>query len=462
MKKYLSATHKLLLLLPLSLLYSCTRTEPVTAQPIKRETALIINKVVVSASDTSVMQFVNDDALFNEGWDTLAQPQFWKNVMRLSPDSAIMNIASCRRPLEVLDFNQWMKQSEAEKDFYKKELCCSNAIECNTNLFVTKGRRDFFEHRKSLLTVSKAVKAFSDYGVDPWYAQTILLIESPGKTGQKSWAGAQGPFQLMKSVAIKFGLKVNNTVDERSDLNRSAYAASKLIGTMCIPKVKVILDSLKIPYNETDTWFRLLVLHAYHAGPGNVACAVYSIAPTEGGMQLIRQLWQTECGGFKNESQNYSQLALAAHLSFNEILGSETDTVFLVQGDRSHARYLKYNCGKPLTSAQINDCLNLYGTDLVDGTLEAQEYIDRINLLNHEMALINSDGETEYLSVGKELMRKRKVDDAITVLKYTIERYPQSAMAADSLSRAYKISGNLTLAQKYEKMSNELNKGVSQ
>ncbi len=463
MKKQLPASFKLLFLISMSLIYSCTRTEPTTAQPFKRPGPLLINKVVVSQNDTSLMQFVNDEALFDEGWDTLAQPLFWKAVMKLSPDSAIMNVASCRKPLEMVDFNRWMTQSEEQKNLYKTEVCCSNALDCNTNLFVTKGRRDFFEHRKSLQTVSQAVKAFSGYGVDPWYAQTILLIESPGKSVQKSWAGAQGPFQLMKDVATRFGLKVNKKMDERTDLNRSAFAASQLISRMCIPKIKNILDSLHISYRETDTWFRLLVLHAYHAGPGNVACVVYKINPREGGMQLIRQLWLTECGGFKNESQNYSQLALAAHLSFNEIINEEKDTIFLVQGDRLHERYKRKLGGIKLTADLINDCKLLYGNDLVDGTLSADQYISRINALNRELALMTtSEGENEYLSIGNELLRKRKVDDAIKVLKFTIEQYPQSAVAADSLSKAYKISGNSGLALKYEKLSNDLNKGLSQ
>jgi len=251
-------------------------------------------------------------------------------------------------------------------------------------------------------------------------------------------------------------------MDERTDLNRSAYAASQLISKMCIPKVKNILDSLHLTYNETDTWFRLLVLHAYHAGPGNLACAVYSVAPSQGGMGLITQLWQTECRGFKNESQNYSQLALAAHLSFNEILGNENDTVFLVQGDRMHEMFARASKGKKLSSSQLNDCITQYGNDLVDGNLSADQYFLRINKLQNELALLNPDSESEYLSVGKELLRKRKVDDAIKVLKYTIDKYPQSATAADSLSRAYKISGNLSMAQKYEKISSDLTKGASQ
>ena len=454
---------RLLLLVPAFLICGCSSAEPSEGPTTKHSSSLLIKKVVVSLHDTTIMDFINDEALYKEGWDSLAQPRFWKNVMNLSPDSAIINISSTRMPLGVIDYNQWMKQKEGEKIICKKNYCTFNNIDLNTDLFITNGRKDFFEHRKSLEAVNKAINIFLKNGVDPWFAQTILLIESPGKNIQKSWAGAQGPFQLMRDVAIRFGLKVNKKVDQRTDLNYSAKAASLMISKVCIPKVKIILDSLNITYSESDIWFRLLVLHAYHAGPGNIACALYSLAPMKGGIDLIRNLWQTQCRGFKNESQNYSQLALAAHLSFNDILGKPKDTVFLVQGDRQYFIYKKQQLGKHLSVAQLMDCFNLYGKDVVDGTINADYYIKKINKVRKEMNAAGScSTDHDYIMVSNELMRKRKVDDAIKLLRFTIEEYPHSAMAADSLSHAYKISGNNSLALKYERISVELNKSTPQ
>ena len=104
-------------------------------------------------------------------------------------------------------------------------------------------------------------------------------------------------------------------------------------------------------------------------------------------------------------------------------------------------------------------CLNTYGNDLVDGVIDAENYIGRVNKLKKEMAVtVPATTETEYLYVSNELLRKRKVDDAIKLLRFTVEQYPNSASVADSLSRAYKISGNVLLAQKYERMSVELSK----
>jgi hypothetical protein len=84
--------------------------------------------------------------------------------------------------------------------------------------------------------------------------------------------------------------------------------------------VKQMLDSLKINYSETDLWFRLLVMHTYHAGAGNVRKAVFSFKPSRGGMELIYALWHTKIGQFKTSSQNYSQLVIASMLEMNDRL----------------------------------------------------------------------------------------------------------------------------------------------
>ena len=59
-------------------------------------------------------------------------------------------------------------------------------------------------------------------------------------------------------------------------------------------------------------WFKLFVLHVYHAGAFNVSQAMETACPEEPGMNLIFKLWQTRAGKFQNASQNYSQLAIAA------------------------------------------------------------------------------------------------------------------------------------------------------
>jgi hypothetical protein len=193
----------------------------------------------------------------------------------------------------------------------------ANCLDTNSKLLVTTGKRFFYDFDKTSKNFQKGIDAFIANGVDPWYAQGILLIESPNKL-QKSNVGAYGPFQLMKSVARKYGLKVTRHLDERANFERSAYAASSLLKSICVPRAKAMLDSLKITYSEDELWFRLLVMHVYHAGAYNVQKALFACQPCNGGMDLIFSLWKTQTARFKIASQNYSQLVLAAMLEMNE------------------------------------------------------------------------------------------------------------------------------------------------
>jgi hypothetical protein len=131
----------------------------------------------------------------------------------------------------------------------------------------------------------------------------------------------------MPSVAQRYGLTVNGNTDERADFSRSAYASSQLIKTSCIPSARRILNAHGLSYTESDLWFRLLVMHVYHAGAGNVAAVVNKIHPTSGSMDLIQQMWITSAGGFGNNSQNYSQLAIAAQWLLHDYVYTQCDEI---------------------------------------------------------------------------------------------------------------------------------------
>ena len=290
----------LLLILVFSLFSGARR---LSAQPVVSRAA-IIEKHVVGYNDVTKMKFIYDSALYAEGWHNLPQPKFWQQVMLLSPDSAIVSLATNRKMLARISTKEWSKLTEMQKVCFKDSIRRVNNIPDSLTLFVTAGKKDFYEFKKLLPTINRSINVFRQNGVDPWYAQAILLIESPGKMNTKSTVGANGPFQLMKSVAKAQGLIVNSKIDERSDIERSAYGASRLLSRICIPYVRTILDSAHLTYNESDLWFRLLVLHAYHAGAGNVSGVIKKINPCEGGVPLLQTVWQTTYGGFKNASQN--------------------------------------------------------------------------------------------------------------------------------------------------------------
>ncbi len=279
-------------------------------------------------NDSIHVTYVENNALFTERWDRLAHPVFWKTMMTLSPDSCVINIAKTRDIVARMSVEDWDRWSDTEKDKYRDSIRDAYNLHKEDKVYMTTGKSDFYAFDLALPTISKGVEVFKEEGVDPWYAQAILLIESPGKIARSN-VGAYGSFQLMPGVARKHGLTVNRYVDERKDFVKSAQAASDLIKTTCIPEAKIILERQGVAYEETDLWFRLFVLHVYHAGAYNVSQVINKIAPSSGGVNLIQTMWVTEAGRFKNASQNYSQLALAAMLIFEDMLWETCESIVM-------------------------------------------------------------------------------------------------------------------------------------
>lgn len=269
--------------------------------------------------DSNNYSFVNTNVLAEERWDVLAQPNFWKQVMTLSEDSCLINIAATRTILGRDSFIKWKAQTEEEKILYKDSVRNHFGLDSSETIYVTSGKSHFYQFQKVVPSISKAIPIFKSYDTDPWYAQAILLIESPGKM-QFSNVGAYGPFQLMKSVARSHGLIVNKSIDEREDFEKSAMGAASLLSRTCIPEAKRILNRNNIEYSEEELWFKLFVLHIYHAGAGNVGGLIDSFEEKPSGQALITKMWQSEWGGFKNASQNYSQVALAAMLNLRDLI----------------------------------------------------------------------------------------------------------------------------------------------
>ncbi len=300
------------------------------SNPVKEiSTPADFKKDVITIYDATRRQdvsYVHDKQLYDFRIDTMPQVKFWRSIMHLTKDSALLCHSNSRCVIDKVHLKNWNTFSDGQKLCYRDSLRNEFCLSDSARILMVEGKSFFYDFSKAYLNLHQGITDFIANDVDPWYAQAILLIESPNRL-QKSNVGAYGPFQLMKPVARMFGLKVNRKVDERADFDRAAYAASSLMKTICIPKVKEMLDTLCISYSETDIWFRLLVMHAYHAGAGNVKAALDVMKPTHGGMDLIQTLWHTQAKGFKTASQNYSQLVLAAMLEMDARLSLSEQSV---------------------------------------------------------------------------------------------------------------------------------------
>lgn len=298
-------------------------------QQVKEKTNEIWS--VKSLDETHCYQIVRELDILGEGWDTLQQVYFWKEACTLEPQYYIIYALESREILGYAETKVWNKKSAAEKKAFIAERRRDFEIPASHTIVTAQGRKDFYLFEETIPNIHKAIDIFIEEHTDPWYAQAILLIESPGAKIKTSYAGARGSFQLMPEVAREMGLKVTETQDERDNFKRSAQAAAKLIRTQCVPQVRAMLQKRGIAFHETDLWFRLLVMHTYHAGGGNVSAALSAINAKSGGQALIQRLWKTTAGGFGNESQNYSQIALAAVFQLMLLIEEQGDIICKVE-----------------------------------------------------------------------------------------------------------------------------------
>jgi hypothetical protein len=284
------------------------------------------HKVIVHR-DKQVSEIMHMDAIFDERWDMLPQMDYWKVIMQLTPDSCVVSQGTDKKIRKIMSSKEWKTYTDEQKEKAKEQLKVELNIRPDELLTVVVGKSNFYLFDVVYPSLSKGVAAFEKNKVDPWYAQAILLIESPGQL-KKSTTGAYGPFQLMPEVARHQGLIVTDWKDERKDFDRSAYGAARLISRICIPEAKRMLNKHGISFAENDLWFRLFVMHIYHAGAGNVKAVVDKIAPKKGGKELILAMWQTKAASFGNSSQNYSQVALAAQLILHELIYNKCDEIY--------------------------------------------------------------------------------------------------------------------------------------
>ncbi|MCC7297784.1 MAG: transglycosylase SLT domain-containing protein [Bacteroidia bacterium] len=270
----------------------------------------------------------------SEGWDTLNEVNFWRCIITLSKDSSMANIFESRTLLKTFSrgFIDTLEQHN-KLDSLRVALCTEYNLPAGTRIKFTGGKKWFYDFNGVSTKLARAITVFDSLGVDPFYAQSVLLIESPGTSRAKSVAGAYGHFQLMPFVATQYGLRVDRYVDERENFDRSAYAAARLFKEICVPYARRWCELYGFAADEKALWFKLLALHCYNAGATTVKLAMQVVPNSYQGKNLIQKLWHTSYGRFQSEAQNYSQIALACYLEYEKFLSAHK-TVSVLQYEK--------------------------------------------------------------------------------------------------------------------------------
>lgn len=279
--------------------------------------------VAKATAVSNEVAYLTVPSIKNEGWDTMPEVTFWQKIVSLDADSSVANVYASRKllrtfPKKMIDSLERVGKLESLRAEVSKEYGLSKG----ERVMFTAGRKWFYNFSVVQSKIARALHIFDSLGVDPYYAQTVLLIESPGSNTLRSFAGAYGHFQIMPFNARKYGLRVDRYVDEREDFERSAYVSAMLFKETFIPYARLWCNQLGFKADENALWFKLLVMHCYNAGPYGVKSAMNRVPNYNQGSKLIHRLWHTTAPYFPGEAQNYSQLAVACYLAFEKELAA--------------------------------------------------------------------------------------------------------------------------------------------
>src|SRR5690554_1218613 len=95
-------------------------------------------------NDSIDLNYVSNTELFQEEWNQLAHPVFWKTIMTLSPDSCVINIGSTRQIVEFSTVEKWDAKSDEEKEAYRDSIRKSYNLAQEAKIYMTTGKKDFY------------------------------------------------------------------------------------------------------------------------------------------------------------------------------------------------------------------------------------------------------------------------------------------------------------------------------
>ncbi len=144
------------------------------------------------------------------------------------------------------------------------------------SIFSFKKQQSYQMHERADKYLPRIAEVLKSYDI-PEDFKYIPLVESGLNPKVKSHKGAGGYWQFMPATARLYGLKVNGSVDERLDFEKSTHAAAKY---------------LKSLYEEFGDW--TLVAAAYNTGGGSLRRSIRN----QGVDDYYRLRLNTETGAY--------------------------------------------------------------------------------------------------------------------------------------------------------------------
>jgi hypothetical protein len=174
-----------------------------------------------------------------------------------APAFPSFSLTRVRDDLPVTTKTMDMMRQERGREEYRSRQQLPGAIKKYLHVFTTSGRVDFSNGCKIAGHYSDVLGPVLDtYGLPPEML-FLAYIESGFKLDARSRTNAVGPWQFMEATARRYGLRVDEHVDERVDFLKSTHAAGRYLRDLCRE-----FDSLE------------LALAAYNTGENRVRSAI--------------------------------------------------------------------------------------------------------------------------------------------------------------------------------------------
>ncbi len=166
-------------------------------------------------------------------------------------------IESPRRDLPVSSPVSDLLRRQSRSPDYVKQPALPKPVKRYMHVFTTSGRIDF---RSGLELANEYSSTFgpvlNEYGL-PTELIFLAYVESNFDHDARSYANAVGPWQFTAATARRYGLQVDETVDERKDFLKSTHAAGRY------------LRDLYLEFGSLE-----LTLAAYNTGENRVRSAI--------------------------------------------------------------------------------------------------------------------------------------------------------------------------------------------
>jgi hypothetical protein len=169
---------------------------------------------------------------FDENVNNQKQVHLLENPVLVSPPLP-REITFCREPVPVERFDV--------REMLEKQVLANMYSHASTAMIIKRAAR----WKGTFLRILREEGIPEDF--------FYLMVAESAIENARSWAGAQGFWQFMKTTAEEYGMEVNDAVDERNDPIRSCYAACAY---------------LKKAFRRFGNW--TLVAASYNMGMGGV------------------------------------------------------------------------------------------------------------------------------------------------------------------------------------------------